>query len=161
MKEIKLTQGKVALVDDELFEELNKYIWFAAKDVSVTTAKYYARCNHQGKKIKMHRLIMGVSDPKIKTDHKDGDGLNNQKENLRLCSDLENGRNKKIPSSNTSGYKGVHQTRKGKWVARIGIDYKKIHLGVFDNPVDAAIAYDKKAKELFGDFAKLNIKETK
>lgn len=161
MRQIQLTQNKVALIDDEDYVYIDQFKWYTAKDKH---GKYYARrsitvSNRVYKKITMHRDIMSVSDPKIQVDHKDNNGLNNQKENLRLCNNAENSRNTELDSLNTSGFKGVdwHEHSK-KWRATIRVDYKKIHLGFFSDVIDAALAYNKAAIEYFGEFAKLNNK---
>lgn len=102
---------------------------------------------------KIHSLIMGSGI----IDHKDGNIFNNIELNLRECSFLENGRNKKIPLNNTSGYKGVKQEKRyNKWVSRIITEGKEIYLGTFDSKDQAAIAYNKAALKYHGEFAKLN-----
>ncbi len=101
----------------------------------------------------MHRQITGVTDPKIKVDHKDHDGLNNIIDNLRVCEHGLNLANSRISTKNTSGYKGVswyEPTR--KWRARIHFECKLHFIGYFLAKEDAAKAYENKAKELFGEF---------
>lgn len=149
-KSIPLTQGKFALVDDEDFEWLNQWKWFVIKDHNV----FYAvrTQNH----IKMHNVIMKPSDGFI-VDHKDGDGLNNSKINLRICTTSQNQMNKRKPSNNTSGYKGVHFHKPSKkYLARICLNNKRIVIGFFKEPQDAARAYDQAAVKYFGEFAKTN-----
>lgn len=159
MKEIKLTQGKVALVDDDDFEYLNQWKWYAKLD----NGNWYAlRNTHVGGKIKtiqMHVLITPVPQGFIR-DHKDGNGLNNQRDNIRICTHTENKHNrKKSLKPKTSIFKGVTWYRRlQKWQAQIEHDNKNIYLGVFTSEVDAAKAYDKKAQELFGEFANINFK---
>jgi hypothetical protein len=110
----------------------------------------------QFKRYRLHRLIMGITDPKIIVDHINRNPLDNRKSNLRLCTIAENSRNSGIISSrNTSGYKGVTKSSK-KWLARIEFNGKKMYLGSFNTPQAAAEAYDKKAVELFGEFACTN-----
>ena len=153
MKEIKLTQGKVAIVDDEDYDELNKLKWYTNHNYN---DKYYAvhSINKTQKKLKLHRVIMNVTNPKIVVDHINGDGLDNRKCNLRICSHKENMMNRVKQNDTTSKYKGVWWDKDMKrWRAYIG--NKK--LGSFKLEVDAAKAYNEKAKELFGDFAKINI----
>jgi hypothetical protein len=159
MREIALTQGKVALVDDEDFEELNKHKWSACK----LKHAYYASRSvcHKGKEstVKMHREILKVADPKILIDHKDHDGLNNQKYNIRTCTSSENQMNKKAVVGSSSKYIGVCWHKKDKkWQAAISVNKKQKYLGQFDCPIKAAIARDKKAIELHGEFANLNFK---
>lgn len=153
MKEIKLTQGKVALVDDEDFEYLNQRKWHYSKGYAVSTSR---RLFGFQKTIAMHREIMNTPNG-METDHINGDKLDNRKNNLRNCFHLENGKNRKIQINNTSNYKGVSfDKRAGKWRSVIYIEKKKISLGNFTNIEDAARAYDKKAIELFGEFANTN-----
>lgn len=158
MKEIKLTRGFVALVDDEEFEYLNQFKWHAHKCGS---NKIYAKRMIRVKGIKgsltvlMHRDIMEVVDQdNIILDHKDGNGLNNQKANLRIATPTQNRMNSR-PHGKIK-YKGVY-LNKGKYMARIRLGNKPlIYLGRFSTPEDAARAYDKAAAELFGEFAHLN-----
>lgn len=106
----------------------------------------------------MHREILGLPigrEPRV--DHRDSNGLNNQKENLRIATQLENSRNRARGALNTSGYKGVcwHKRAK-KWAVSIRYDGKRMHLGLFANKIAAAAVYDDAARKLFGEFAKCN-----
>ena len=163
MKQIPLTQGQFALVDDEDFEYLNQFKWSARKSKNT----YYALRNSCGKNNKkrfivfMHRVVLELNDLEIKGDHIDGNGLNNQRYNLRPSTNSENARNAKPSNNKSSKYKGVslkkeHSSK--KWCARIKFNGKQIHIGYFECEIHAALAYDKKAKELFGEFAYLNFK---
>ena len=153
MKEVKLTQGQVAQVSDHRFDELNQYKWYARYDPKMKS--FYAMRNvtsfGKQKTVLMHRLIAGAPDG-MPVDHIDHQTLNNQDENLRVCTPSQNSRNQRR-NNNSSGYKGVDfYKQNGKWRARIlGVD-----LGYFHSAEEAARAYDKKAKELFGKFANLN-----
>lgn len=155
MKEIQLTQGKVALVDDEDFEELNRFKWFAHNNHGYT---FYAMRTVDEKAVRMHRVVLGVTKGQI-IDHIDGNGLNNQKSNLRVSTKCQNNSHllKKNPR-NTSGYRGVYPNRKNKsWIAQISFENNQVYLGSFKTPEEAAKVFDKKAKELFGEFCgKLN-----
>ena len=114
----------------------------------------YARCMKNQKEVKMHRLIMGVTDPNIHVDHINGNTLDNRKSNLRKTDNSTNHMNQSVRSDNKSGFKGVSKHGK-KWHARIGRD-GKLFIGSFSTPEEAARAYDAKAIELFGEFARLN-----
>jgi len=159
MKEIPLTQGQVALVDDDNYNWLNKWKWFAQED----KGNYYAGRNlplGNGKRkgIKMHRLIMGFPG-KFEIDHKDGNTTNNQRYNLRLCTHRQNTKNKKKVKKATSLYKGVHWNKRDRaWVAFLGCDGKNISLGYYQREIAAAIAYDLGATHFFGKFANVNFK---
>ena len=156
MKEIRLTNGKYAIVDDEDFELVNKFNWFETDGYAKQTT---AKQTIKGKRILMHRLILGVTNPKIYVDHINGVTLDNRKSNLRICSPKENSRNRKRPAHNKTGFKGVSIGENKKWknyVARIVYDGKMIYLGSYDTPEKAAIAYNQKALELFGEYARLN-----
>ena len=158
MRYIKLTQGQRAIVDDDMYEYLNQWKWHAMKH-GVT---YYAarKDNDSGKNgqsrsaILMHRVILAVPDDKG-TDHINHDGLDNRILNLRICSASENQGNR-LPSKNcTSKYKGVSRDGK-KWRAKIQHRKVSYSLGVFCDEISAAQIYDVKAKELFGEYARLN-----
>ena len=151
---IPLTQGRVALVDDEDFVELNEFKWYANKMRGNT---YYAVRNISPRKaIRMHRVILGaISGQEV--DHIDHNGLNNQRENIRLCSRAQNQMNQQKQKNTSSQFKGVswHKQDK-KWRTRITHRGQEIFLGLFKNERVAARTYDKKARELFGEFAKTN-----
>lgn len=95
--------------------------------------------------------------PNEQVDHINGDGLDNRKSNLRICNGSQNRCNKGKPKNNTSGYKGVTwHTPNKKWVAQIAVNGKHSYIGSFKTKEEAAKAYNKKAKELHGEFARLN-----
>lgn len=157
MKKIKLTQGKFALVDDDDFERLNKYKWFAYN----SRGKFYARRNGRNKEtgkqyiIHMHRIILGKIPQEKEVDHKDGNGLNNQRNNLRLANRFQNMQNRKLNRDNKSGHKGVlWHSRDHVWTATGRLNGKQTHLGYFKNILDAKKAYDKFAKENYGEFVR-------
>lgn len=161
MKEIKLTQGKVAFVDDEDFDRVNQFKWYAG----YSRGKWYARrtvnvSSTIKKAVVMHRFILGLSDVSIEVDHIDHNGLNNQRSNLRKCTQAENKRNKSRAKNSSSIYLGVgYKKKRGKkWMANIRRNGKNWFLGYFLEEKDAAIAYDNAAKSLFGDFANVNFK---
>lgn len=158
MQTISLTQENMAIVDDANFAELNKYKWRTLETAQGVYAARKITINHKEITVLMHREIMGLKyGDKRQVDHINHNPLDNRKCNLRICTHAENGRNRKIQTGTTSKYKGVswHKPNK-KWRAAIGYNHKLFHLGNFDNEIDAAKAYDKKAKELHGKFAQTN-----
>lgn len=159
MAVIQLTQGKVALIDDEDISLVSQHKWRVLK-------RTYARahCLVDGKytSILLHRLIMNAP-PGMEVDHIDGDGLNCVRSNMRLATRSQNIRNSgkkqfRVGASPGSAFKGVswHKATR-KWVARIMYEGKRTSLGYFSSEVDAAITYDIAAKRFFGGFARLNI----
>jgi len=158
MKEIQLTQGKVAIVDDDDFEYLNQWKWFANNQCG----KFYARTNipnKNGKRgsILMHRLILKILKSKLQVDHLNHITLDNRKCNIRVCTQSENLQNCNKYNNNTSGYKGVNYNKiNKKWQASIGVNKAKIYIGSYINPIDAAKAYNEAAIKYHGEFANLN-----
>lgn len=149
MKEVLLTKGRRALVDDEDFEKVIGLKWHLS--LSGNGMPYALNSKAGG----MHRFLMGAIKGQY-VDHVNGDGLDNQKDNLRICSLKENTRNKKHFKSR-SGYKGVVWHEEGhKWQAQIMVDYKCKYLGLFEKKEEAAKAYNEAAKKYFGEFANLN-----
>lgn len=157
MKEIQLNKGKFALVDDEDFEYLNQFNWYAAK----RKYTFYAVRNPKTKGHlgidRLHRLIINKLLPTDIIDHIDGNGLNNQKNNLRICTKSQNAMNSHSHCNSVSGFKGVHFNKDfKKYRVSIFCNGKNMFLGYFNDEKDAAKAYDKAAKEYFGEFARLN-----
>lgn len=156
MKEIKLTQGRVALVDDDDFSEQNQFHWYAHK----CRYNWYATRNIGGRLFKklvyMHRAILGAKDG-VKVDHRDGDGLNNTRKNIRKSTTMQNSANRGKNRNNKSGYKGVsYNVLSSKWQAQIKVSGHATYLGLFISSIDAARAYDRAARNMFGEFAHLN-----
>ncbi len=158
MKQIPLTRNLFALVDDEDFEQLNQWKWYAGvkKNGNFCAKRAYQRDN-KTYTVFMHRFVMNAVDGQ-QVDHIDGNQLNNQKVNLRLCTTSENICNRVKQANNTSGYKGVSFSTscKNPWRAMIGVDYRLVYLGSYPSPLEAAQAYDKAAMEYHGAFASLN-----
>jgi len=157
MKEIELSQGKVAMVDDEDYDLLSKMNWVAHKERNSWYAWGYEKVAIRNyKRPKMHRVIMNAPDG-VAVDHIDGNGLNNQKSNLRFCTNQENLRNSTKRKGCSSKFKGVsYHKQNDRWRATITIDKRQISLGCYGCEIDAALAYNRKAAELFGEFANLN-----
>ena len=149
-----LTKGRFAIVDAEDYPLLNKYKWYASKNGNT----YYAVRMHKDKRLRMHRYILDAPN-NLLVDHINHNGLDNRKANLRLCTTQQNSHNQRPQKAGTSRYKGVSWNKRMKrWRVSINLNKKCIYLGHFKNEIDAARAYDKKAKVLFKDFACLNFK---
>ena len=149
MKEIKLTQSKVALVDDKDFEELNQFKWYA----HFNGKHFYARRTVERKGIFMHRVILNAKKGEI-CDHLNRYGLDNTRKNLRIATCSENNQNSKV---RTGKFRGVSwHLMTSKWKAQIKKDSLTSYLGVFDNEEQAAAAYNKKAILFYGKHARLN-----
>jgi len=153
MKEITLANNKgVVFVDDEDYNYLSNYKWYLSTFGYPQTSIYI---NKKRTSKQMHLFLINTPKDYV-TDHIDRNPLNNQKENLRIVTISQNQMNiSKRKKITTSKYKGV-SLYKNKWQAQIQINKKPYHLGYYLNEIDAAKAYNKAAKELFGKYAKLN-----
>lgn len=154
MYKIPLTQGKFALVSCRDYHKLRRYKWYMR-------AGYAARHIYAGGKRyhqPMHREIMGlVRGDKKQVDHRNGVKIDNRRSNLRIASMGQNQQNRARLQTNTTGCKGViYHKRDRHYVAALRHNGKRYWSRYFDNPVDAAKAYDKMAKKFHGRFAKLN-----
>jgi hypothetical protein len=156
MKEIPLTQGKFAIVDDDDYEKLMQHKWQAQKDKNTFYANRTIRVNGKRTALSMHREILGLKkgDGKL-SDHRNRNGLDNRKENLRVVILSVNNHNRKKNKNNTSGYRGVCWN-KDRWYVNIGIGGGKISVGYFDDLIIAAKAYDKAVTQYRGKDAILN-----
>lgn len=160
MKQIELTQGQYALVDDADYDWLTQWKWCVAKQYS----GYYAVRNFllkNGKRsmISMHRQILGLKQgDKRQGDHKDRNTLNNCRNNIRICTNQENSMNQKVLSNCSSRFKGIcwHKMAK-KWQAQIMINGKFKYLGLYNSEIEAAQVYNKAAIKYHGEFACLNL----
>ena len=159
MTEIELTRGKVALIDDEDWPLVSGYKWSAKSCRGLWYAQANTRlADGRGTMILMHRLLLGLTDPKVHVDHADMDGLNNRRANIRPCGHNENMRNRGAFSRNTSGFKGVTwEKAASKWRAQIYLNGKNRHLGLFVTPEEAHQAYCQAAVEFYGEFANCGI----
>jgi hypothetical protein len=159
MKEISLTKGQITIVDDSDFDFLNQWKWFAIFDGS----NYYAARTDwdnypKSKTIRMHRVLLGITDSKDQGDHKDHNTLNNQRNNLRKCTPKQNGTNKSKRKAASSKFKGVSwHKRINKWHSQIAAGGKKLSLGYSDDEKTAAIRYNEAALRLHGEFAHINM----
>lgn len=149
---IRLSRGMVAIVDSQDYEVLSQFKWSVAK----CGKKWYAKRltpNKEGKKtIYMHRFIMGVGKAD-EIDHKDGDGLNNTRVNLRKATRSQNNANRKVHPKNKCGHHGVVNNGRNKWYGKVKKDSKYYWTAGFDNPADAAYARAALKIQLFGEFA--------
>lgn len=156
MKQIPLTQGKVALVDDDLWEWLSQRKWQAIANAG---GQYYAmrsKRTSSGKVwVSMSRVILGLTDPHTLAEHKNGDTLDNRRKNLRPSTGSQNQANREKQKNNTSGAKSIryYPGRSKPWTAYIRIDRKQQHLGQFATQEEAMAAYHQKAVEVWGEFA--------
>jgi len=151
MREIQLTQGKVAFVDDEDYEYLSQFNWQAVKDRKL----WYAVRRDGYSHIRMHREIMGVTDPKIQVDHRNHDGLDNRRSNLRIASGSQNIANSRRSDLNVTGYIGVSFSKRHKSKPYI-VYCQHNYIGSYATAEEAGRAYDEIAREVFGEFARLN-----
>lgn len=152
MRTIPLTHGFEAMVDDEDYEELMLFTWHAKPGYST----WYAYRVVDGVYIGMHQCLLTCEEGET-PDHKDRNGLNNQKDNLRPATPQQQSCNAVVPQTEKgSGYRGVSPTRYGMYQARISIDYKRVCIGNYNTAEEAAKAYDEKALQLHGEFATLN-----
>ena len=149
---IALTQGKFAIVDAADYEWLSRYKWYTTNGHA---GKCYAAYHRSGQPVLMHRLIMKPP-PGFVIDHIDGNGLNNRRSNLRICTQAQNLRNRPGRAA-TSRFKGVSfDKRRHLWAACISDNDRTIHIGHFEDEIEAAFAYDLSAVALAGEFAYLN-----
>ena len=152
MKEIYLTKGKTALVDDWNYTQLNAHNWYTH------SGRYtcYACRRIGGRKdsviVRMHRILVNATADMV-VDHLDGNGLNNQVANLRLCTNSQNMQHR----INHGGYQGVNWSNKEqKFTCYITVNYKSIALGRFTSAEEAALVYNEAALKYFGEFACFN-----
>ena len=153
---IPLTRGQHAIIDEADYERVTEYKWQAipGHKEGIFVATSYLRS--WGIRMTLGRFILNAPDERL-VDHRDGNPLNNRRSNLRLATKAQNVWNSCKRKNNTSGFKGVcwHKPAR-KWRASISLQGKTVSLGYFTNPVLAANAYDKAAREHHGEFAKTN-----
>jgi hypothetical protein len=161
---IKLTQGQCAIIDAEDYDRVAALAWHAHKEPGYSKTTFVAlhslpRRQGRTRSISMHRFILDAP-PNNLIDHRNGNPLDNRKENLRLATKRTNGQNRGPAKSNKTGFKGVSIRRNEKrlkmYRANIRVNDKQVFLGNFMRPEEAALAYDRAAIEHFGEFAVLN-----
>ena len=166
MVRIDVGKGKITLVDKNKYDLVKGYTWSAVRGQG--SKNWYAQTNIKTDKgyttMMMHKLLIDAdySRGEIR-DHKNGNGLDNRMDNLRVCRVRDNARNQSgHVDAKWSKYKGVTfqkaATRNKRWVARIIVDYKQIYVGMFKTEIEAAKAYDMAAIKYHGEFARLNFK---
>jgi hypothetical protein len=150
--------GLVALVDDEDFDRVSAFKWFAFPLPGSKSGRHYAMRTFKlpdgrGSSERMHQMVAGHTHP----DHIDGDGLNNQRANLRRATSAQNGANRRSTVGSSSRFKGVTwHKRDGHWQASMKVDGRNRHLGSFSSEDEAARVYDAAALATWGEYAHLN-----
>lgn len=149
--------GNYALVDDKDYEWLSRWKWIASRENGHLYAfrTGLSQNKKRGPQLRMHRAILNAPKDKF-VDHKNGNGLDNRRKNLRLCTQSQNQMNRGKTVKNTSGYKGVSWVKKDRrWKAQIKVHGKKLYLGQFKTKEEAAEAYKQAAKKYHGEFHSL------
>lgn len=163
VRELPLTRGKVALVDECDWDSVSRYKWQAMPGAGGLWYAYHVFwSNGKSKHLSLHLFLLGLGggrNPLV--DHKNRNGLDCRRDNLRIATHSQNLTNSRRPSRNTSGYKGVVRNKQiqAPWSAQIRKDCKRYYLGAYKTKLEAALAYDRAAKELHGEFAALNFPE--
>ncbi len=148
MKQVQLTQGYEAIIDDKDYEKVKDYNWYYNDG--------YAKAYHKGKRLRMHRLILNAKNDQ-RVDHQNRNRLDNRRSNLRICTLQENNRNISMRKDNTSGYKGVFLDRStGHWKPAVYVDGKAKLFGQFKDKHHAALARDLWATFFHKEFASTN-----
>lgn len=149
---VPLTRGYEAIIDASDAPMFSGRLWSVGLDRGRAYA--YGWCSVRRRSVSMHRMLMNFPSDAF-VDHKDGNGLNNRRSNLRLCDAFQNQHNCKIARNNKSGHKGVHWHKsRQRWRATIRVNGSEpIYLGYFDTPEQAGAAYKEAAEKLFGAFA--------
>lgn len=157
MKEIVLADGRVTLVDDSDFESLNQSQWHSEHG---RNTHYAVRYTETGGCVLMHRELLGLTCPRVQGEHKNGNGLDNRRENLRIATNRQNQQGfQTLRLGKSSQFRGVSKHR-ARWKSGIRVDGRLIYLGLFKEEVEAAKAYDRAALQHFGEFASPNFPES-
>ncbi len=157
--EVKLTRGLVTIIDAEDLELVSQHKWFASRGQNTDYALRKQRIDGRQQTVSLHRVLLNAPEG-MHVDHLNGDGLDNRKANLRLCTRSENRRNSQRQAGGVSKFKGVSKRpgRRKSWVAKIYVG-KNQYTQCFFTELEAAERYDEMAREHFGEFAKLNFPE--
>jgi hypothetical protein len=161
-RRIYLGEGEWTILDQQDYYKLSKFKWYLKGSFGkFYVARNYKYDSRQTKTVSMHREIMKAPEGLL-VDHRNGDGLDNRRANLRLATQSENAYNRrKNGTKTTSPFRGVFfRKRRGRWIATIHCHRKMIWLGTFDSEIAAAKAYDGAAKKYHGEFARLNFPES-
>ncbi len=156
-KTIPLTYGMHAIVDDDDYERVSKHVWSAIRAKQKSEKWYAVTSTKDFRIVYLHRLIMNAGDLD-EVDHRHNDGLDNRKEELRICSRSQNCANASVSRPSLSGFRGVYRKR-NFWCAEVGGRGRRIIVGYFQRAEDAALARDRVARQIFGEFAVLNFPE--
>lgn len=153
---VPLTHGHSALVSTEDHPAIRRFSWICHHDYTDRNRMYAIARGDDGRKVALHRVILGITDPQVAVDHVNGDGLDNRRQNLRACTTSQNNANRRKTSGFTSQYLGVSRHPIVGWVMQT----RKRDVGriimYFTSEVSAAIAYNQAASQLHGAFARLN-----
>lgn len=148
---IQLKAGPVVLIDDEDADLVGICKWHLFDG----NGGFYVRGKVNGRFVLMHRFLLSISDPDVRVDHRNGNGLDNRRSNLRLANASQNAANSGKRSLKRP-YKGVYRNGAG-WSSSITVNRKQWHLGTYKTPEQAAVAYDLTAVQVYGEFAKCNL----
>ena len=167
MKEVLLSRGLVALVDDDDFPLISGFKWHAARGRSLSNVWYACACLGKdqalqfGKRhLKLHRLLMAFPKSPLRVDHINGNGLDNRRQNLRIVTASQSQMNRPADVKSVSQYKGVSWHRRShRWQAQICAYGHHRYIGQFSNEIEAALAYDCEAILIHGEYARLNFPE--
>lgn len=152
---IPLTNGMAALVDEQDAHLVAGFRWYARRTDQTWYATRFVPKQNRGAPLYMHNLIIVIGDPNLIPDHRDGNGLNNTRDNLRPASRRQNSANTKKPADSVSPYKGITMVA-GKWQARVLRNGKRLYLGRYSDADKAATVYDEAIRAIDGEFGTFN-----